>query len=787
MRECNTNRLAAPAGRSVLVRIDFPAEASSRSRRTHTMNRICFLGLVAVLALWPGAVHAGPSDADLQDIIGSVGGVPEQTPVRARLIAESRTVPAGGKVWLGIHLDQDPGWHTYWRNPGDAGLATEVQWELPEGFTVSGLVWPTPHRYVEAGDLTTFGYDGHVVLMAELTAPAGAQGSFTVGAQVSWLMCKALCIPGEDTLSLALQVGPAQAPASTADQALFAEARARWAQDAAPGLGVRTAMELSPLPAGQNAHAALAIDGLTDAATTGWTWFPEYREGLFSGTASGRVEAGRLLIALPLSVEGSVPAGTQLDWGGVLELEPAAADPVFLRVPLPVTVAAAGQRLSADASGLVAAALGAQADPPRAAPTGNLFYYLLLALVGGVILNVMPCVLPVLSLKVMSFVHHAGEDRGVQFRLGLMFTGGVLASFLALAVVVIGLQAAGELVGWGFQFQNPAFVVVMAAVVFAFGLSLFGVYEVILPVQIGGGGGRNGAYAESFLNGVLATALATPCTAPLLGSALGFAFSQPATVILAIFLTTGLGLSLPYLILSMNPSWLRFVPRPGAWMDRFKQLMGFLLMATLIWLLWVLGQQVGLDALARVMAFLLLLGFALWLYGSLLNLSSSRGRRFGVWALVIALIAVGWVQLVRNQVGAAAVAAHAETGGAMAATAFTEERLAAEVSGGNTVFIDFTAAWCMTCKVNEKTVIDTDEVQAVLAELGVVTLVGDWTNRDEAITRVLREHGRGGVPFYAVFPAGRLDDPIVLPEVITRSLVIDALRKAGPSAAVASR
>jgi thiol:disulfide interchange protein len=387
----------------------------------------------------------------------------------------------------------------------------------------------------------------------------------------------------------------------------------------------------------------------------------------------------------------------------------------------------------------------------------------------------------------MSFVHHAGEDGSVQFRLGLMFTAGVLVSFLTLALVVIGLQAAGELVGWGFQFQNPVFVVVMAAVVFAFGLSLFGVYEIILPMQIGGGSGRKGAYAESFLNGVLATALATPCTAPLLGSALGFAFSQPAAVVLAIFLTTGLGLSLPYLVLSLNPGWLRFVPKPGAWMDRFKQFMGFLLMATLIWLLWVLGQQVGLDALASVMAFLLVLGFALWLYGSMLTLSSSTARRSVVWAVVLVLVVGGWTQFVGDRVSAEAVAANAPGAAHGDARAFSVEALEAEVAAGKTVFIDFTAAWCMTCKVNERTVIQSDEVQQTIEELGVVTLVGDWTNRDETITRVLRQYGRSGVPFYAVFPAGRIDDPIVLPEVITRSLLIDALEQAGPSRTVASR
>jgi len=751
------------------------------------MTRLLVFALFIAACLLPVSGWAGPAEDDPSALFDAIGGALEGTPVRARLIAESSAVEGEGTVWLGIHLDQDPGWHTYWKNPGDAGLATEVLWELPAGFSVTGLVWPTPHRYVEAGDLITFGYSGNTLLMAELTVAAGVSGPVTIRATVDWLMCKELCVPGTATVEVTLDIGGAPSTNPAADAALFAAARTRLPQDQVEGLGIRTAYELAPLPAGQRAHAVIAVTGLHDAATTEWTWFPEYREGLFTEEPFSRVDGDRLLVGLPLTVTQEVEGGRSFDWRGVLEVHEEGSEPVFLDVEMPLTVAAAGAAITSPDPELLAAALGTVNGVADATSAGRVLYYLLLALIGGVILNVMPCVLPVLSLKVMSFVHHAGEDRAVQFRLGLMFTGGVLASFLALAAVVIGLQAAGDLVGWGFQFQNPAFVVVMAAVVFAFGLSLFGVYEIILPVQVGGGGGRNGAYAESFFNGVLATALATPCTAPLLGSALGFAFSQPPMVIVAIFLTTGFGLSLPYLVLSLNPNWLRFVPKPGAWMERFKQLMGFLLMATLIWLLWVLGQQIGLDGLAWVMVFLPLLGFALWLYGAMLTLSSSPTRRITVWAVVIALIAGGWIQFVGGHVSAEAVEANAQVTTHGDWIPFSVETLEAEVAAGNTVFIDFTAAWCMTCKVNEATVINSDEVQSRFEELGVVTLLGDWTSRDETITRILRKYGRSGVPFYAVFPGGRIDEPIVLPEVITRSIVIDALNEAGPSASVASR
>jgi thiol:disulfide interchange protein DsbD len=726
-----------------------------------------------------------------------------ETPVRASLVAESTAVAPGGTVRVGLLLEQDEGWHTYWRNPGDSGLATEIVWQLPEGWTAGAIVWPVPHRYVEAGDLVTHGYAGNVVLFTDITAPASARGEVTLRAAVEWLMCRDLCIPGSAEVALTLDVGGTGRTASPAVQRDLDASAARLPRsaDTVESISLAPYLDIRPVPAGQNLSAAVVIEGLDDPDSAEWVWFPYASDHLFTGRFVSTTDDGKLLLGLDVEVAGSAPTGETLPWGGVLEIQDGETTH-FLEYPLPVRIAAEGDLPAATAPEVFATLLGASgdsglfdqdfADVEGAAAKGGLLYYLLLALVGGVILNVMPCVLPVLSLKVMSFVSHAGEDRGVQVRLGLTFAAGVLASFLALALVVIALQAAGDQLGWGFQFQNPAFVVVMAAIVFAFGLSLFGVFEILLPVQMGGGG-KGGAYAESFLNGILATALATPCTAPFLGTALGFAFTQPAWAILAIFVMIAVGLSLPYVLLSLNPAWLRFVPKPGAWMDRFKQGMGFLLMATLVWLLWVLGQQIGLDGLVQVMAFLLVLGFALWLYGSMLNLSSSSTRRSVVWGLVLVLVVGGWWQFLRTPLSSEAIAANtagATTGhsdGDIVWQPFTVETLEAEVAAGNTVFIDFTAAWCTTCKVNEKTVLSTDAVHEKLRELGVVTLLGDWTNRDPVITRVLRQFGRSGVPFYAVFPAGRLDAPIVLPEIITQGLVLEALEEAGPSRASLSR
>lgn len=780
------------------------------------------LVLVVPLLLLAGPASARPPEAAAPTGLPTLGGeVPKQSPVTARLLADPGYLTPEDRrpITLGVHLHMDSGWHTYWKNGGDAGLPTQVEWDLPTGATAGELQWPTPHRYVEAGDLVTFGYQDDVVLLAEFTPPAGLRAGqqLNVRANVSWLMCKELCIPGSAQVELQLPVRSDAAgwPAmSDQDAALLQAARTRLPRPATQwdALSVTSVVSLSAIPAGQSAHVALRVAGLAQPDSVRLTWFPEYLEALELGAPTSRVldksgsDSGpELGFAVPVKLGAAAPAGQQLPVRGVLELQAPAAPPVYLAVDVPVRVAAPEEAVQGVDDQLFARILtgagvgqsvadGGLLDSTHplggatAAPSRSLAYYLLLALVGGIILNVMPCVLPVLSLKVLGFVQHANEDRRTVLQLSLLFALGVLASFAALAIVVIALQAAGQQLGWGFQFQNPVFVVVMAAVVFAFGLSMFGVYEVVLPVQFGGGG-RRGAAAESFVSGLLATALATPCTAPFLGTALGFAFTQPAWAILAIFLTIGVGLALPYVVLSLNPAWLKAIPRPGAWMERFKQAMGFLLMATVVWLLWVLGNQKGLSAVVWTLAFLLALGLALWLHGSLLDLSSGARRRAAVWTASLAIVAAAAVGFLRGPLGQRAAAAAGSAGAAKGADViggvawepFELAALETAVRNGRTVFIDFTAEWCWTCKVNERTVLADAAVTQRMQQLQVLAMKGDWTNRDPVITQVLRRFGRSGVPFYAVFPAGQLGDPIVLPELINASVVLQALEKAGPS------
>ncbi len=710
--------------------------------------------------------------------------------VTARLLSSSKTIVAGKTLELGIHLHMKPGWHTYWQNGGDAGLPTSVQWTLPKGLKAGKILWPTPHRYVEGGELVTYGYMDEVLLLTEITVPPDlpSSGSVEIGAKVSWLMCKALCIPGEAELSLSLPIASQLEPDSSV-AGLFRAAHERLPRtaDQYEGMKSQAYLSMNAVPLGQSAHAAFVVEGPVDFSEAELTWFPRAEAGIQVSQASFERKKGKLSLLVPFALDPDLAPGSETDrLSGVLEIHQGSKE-WYLSLSTPVPVAKEGESIHATHSQIFAALSGA--GPVEAPPLakGPLWHYLLLALVGGVILNVMPCVLPVLSLKVMSFVTHSDRDRATVLKLSLAFSLGVLASFLALALTIVALQGAGQLLGWGFQFQNPTFVVVMIAIVFGFGLSLFGLFEIIPPA--GSFQGSHGLYGEQFFNGVLATILATPCSAPFLGSALGFAFTQPPLSIIAVFLTIGVGLALPYVLLSVNPAWLRFVPKPGPWMERFKQFMGFLLMATVVWLLWVVSQQLGTTGLVRVLWFILVLALALWIHGTYLSLSSSVPRRLLVWTVTLALVVGGWQYFLQETLSAEGIAQAQVTRGAVAEervegvrwVPFSPDALSEAVKSGNTVFVDFTAAWCLTCKANEKAVIDTKEVTNKFKELGVVTMLGDWTQRDPVISKVLREHGRSGVPFYAVFPANRLDDPIVLPEIIDKSLVIDALEKADAS------
>lgn len=700
-------------------------------------------------------------------------------PVRAQLVADVATVSPGAAFGLGVQLKMEEGWHVYWRTSGDSGGPTRIDWTLPAGFEAGQLQWPVPRKftdYIDQDAFITYGYEKATMLAVPVQAPekvaAAPEVEFT--AAVSWLVCSDVCMPGDTTLTLTLPLQQHGSATEAAHQQLFEHYRAQLplAHSAAVPLWVTAhidssssdmvaQVELSVRPRKRGPITELEPD------------FYPYRthEGLefdlLAAHAAPGASTDRLLLSVQIQPYGEVPSRL----GGVLTYLEDDGTRVHRWLELDLTTG----RSTSVMSSSVLAGVDFSGEESQ-----SLAVYLLLAALGGLILNVMPCVLPVISLKLLGFVSQAQEERRRVRQLGASFSAGIVASFAVLAIVVIAIKMGGEQIGWGFQFQSPVFVLVLAGLIFVLSLSLFGMLTINLPgtrTNLGGLADSHGL-TGSFFNGVLATILATPCTAPFLGSALGFAFAEPGEIILAIFIAAGIGMALPYLVLAIEPSWIRAIPKPGAWMEHFKQAMGFLLMATVLWLLWVLGKQLGVEAVIWTAAFLLCLALALWIPARLADLSSSRKQKSWAWGVAIVVIAAGYLSLLHPLVEQERQLSAALPDQYKGWQAFSVERVEQLVAEGNHVFIDFTAEWCWTCKVNKLTVLDGDAVQSRFDELGVQKVRADWTNRNPEITEFLRSFGRSGVPFYVIFPAGRVDHPLVLPELISASMVLERLAEA---------
>ena len=689
-------------------------------------------------------------------------------PVKARLLADVDAVVPGEPFRIGVELKMEEGWHTYWSFSGDAGLPIEIAWRGPAGFAAGPLQWPLPNKYEEEGSLTVYGYAAEVLLLAKAEIPSELMVGDTLrlAAEVAWLVCRELCIPGDASLTLALPVVDTRRPGNHAAQ--FARYAAR-----VPG-ALDEQVEISIAVRGEQDLEVDLRFALGESSFVQGEQAPDFYPLAADDFefSTRRLAADHLVLSLKPYGDGAVESlSGVLVYGldgeiraGVLTLD----------------------LLAAPRSGQIGAGL-LQRDfrAISGATTHALWVYIAFAALGGLILNLMPCVLPVISLKVLGFVKQAGEEAGRVRQLGWAFCGGIVATFLLLALVVLLVKQGGEQVGWGFQFQYPGFVMAMTALVFALALSLFGVYEILLPGTSGDMGclvGREGLLG-SFLNGVLATILATPCTAPFLGSALGFAFAQPAFVVIAIFLAIGIGMALPYAVLALKPAWMGLLPKPGLWMVWFKQLMGFLLMATVLWLLWVLGKQVGVEGVVWTAAFLLGLAIACWIWGQWGSFMH-RGRSQKIARLTaLVLVAGSYLLFLHPLLAVEQELATKEQVGELGWRPFSVEGVEQLVAGGQMVFIDFTAEWCWTCKVNERVVLAQEAVRARFADLDVALVKADWTNRNAEITQLLRAFGRSGVPLYVIFPAGRPDHPLVLPEVITAELVMEKLDEAASLAA----
>ena len=690
--------------------------------------------LLAALAI---GILAGPAVAAPARVDAAA---PAPRKVSVALIGEGASIEPGAPFWVGLRQRIAPGWHTYWLNPGDSGEAPTIDWALPPGFTAGPIVWPRPER-LRVGPAMSYGYTGEVVLLTRLTPPADARpGSrITLRAHVSWLVCEKTCIPEEGDVALTLPVTAGRpAPAPTA-AAIEGARRAVPAPSPWPAT-----MEATP----ETVTVAVAAPGLRPERIAE-AWLVPGRWGVIDHAAEQALTVDERGLTLHIP-RGPLPEATATDLDGVLVVR---------------------ERLERGES-VQAFAVRAAVDRPATAGGVTLVAAVGLALAGGLILNLMPCVLPVLSVKAIALVAHAQTTAGAMRRHGLAYAAGVLVSFGALAGLLIALRAAGAEIGWGFQLQSPLVVGALAYLLFALGLSLSGMLT-IGERWTGLGhrlAGRPG-YVGSFFTGALAAVAATPCTAPFMGVAVGYALSQPPLPALLVFEALGLGLALPFLALSLAPAWRRLLPRPGAWMEHLKQELAFPLYASVAWLVWVVSRQAGADAVALVLGGLLLIAFAAWLHGATRG-TRSAGRRRAASAVALACV-LGALALGPLVAASPAPPAAAAPAGAQSEP-FTPARLAALRAQGTPVFVNFTAAWCITCLVNERVALHSPAVAEAFARRGVVYLKADWTSKSPEIAALLESFGRSGVPLYVVY--GRAaDPPRVLPQILSERTIIEAV------------
>jgi thiol:disulfide interchange protein len=675
--------------------------------------------------------------------------------VKAELVADTSAVVPGKPFTVGLLLRMAPAWHTYWKFSGDAGLPSELKWKLPAGWKIGEIQWPIPLKTIDPGDIQTYGYENEVLLMQEITPPAKPDSSSAkLFADASWLVCERICIPGGATLQLELPASTTSQPANTE---LFARYRRLLPQNW-PGANVATA-DWGRV----GSDLRLQVTSETLANYQAVDFFPLPEQSTVVGHP--RIESrGKNEVVFRIPIESSEKKLSSMAGLLVFSHQPNGEDRAAWQIATPTVVST---------------------TRPAPVPVRGVFTFLLFGLLGGIILNLMPCVLPVISLKIFGFIQQAGQSRQKILRSGVAFTIGIFAWFIALALLMIALKAAGRDVTWGgFQFTNAYFVLALSMIVLVFALNLFGAFEISLPQSMTRGllsTTERKDLLGSFFQGVFATVLATPCTAPFLGTALGFAFSQSPAIILSMFVAIAAGMSAPYLLLSAQPAWLRFLPKPGPWMLHVKQFMGFLLLATLLFLLYVLGAQRGLEGAIWASCFLLVISVACWMKGAFVVPTASAAKRSVVLALMLVLVLMSGIYFIGNKFYSANIAsANSRLQGDW--QAFTPERLQAELEQDRFVFVDFTAAWCLTCKFNEASVLESAEVRQAFQRHGIVKLKADWTNGDPAITKLLQHFGRPGVPLYVLYP-GKSEEPIVFPELLTKSMILEKVETSASSVA----
>lgn len=691
-----------------------------------TLLAVALLGFLATAF----AVESGPTQRDHLSV---------------QLVSNVDAAAPGSTIEVGLRLVHEAEWHTYWLNPGDSGLPTKLQWTVPADVVVSDIRWPVPHR-MDLDPLTNFGYEGETLLPVEVSIPASAVAgtSLDLNVKASWLICREECIPGDAELQLAVPIGSASTPDARWQPVFHAAAQSApqpmpWKTRVSENadtievliedqgqLESISDVELFPFSTTLIAHRAGNVRRLSTGELQVTTPKSDYFEAL-SGDANFLVAYG----------DGENRRGFYISTGDVT-------------------------------AALAAPATSAAATVPAAQPT--LVAAFLFAFVGGLLLNLMPCVLPVLSLKALGLAEHA-HDRATSKRHGLLYLAGTLVCFVSLAGILLGLRAAGEALGWGFQLQTPWVVASLAMLMTVMGLSLSGTFEfgtswMGMGQQLTEGNNSRSA----FFSGALAAIVASPCTAPFMGPALGFAVTQPAVIAIGVFMALALGLALPIVALSFAPALARWLPKPGAWMVRFKQLLAYPLYLTAIWLLWVLGRQLGADGMALTLVGLVALVLALWIWRSMQpNLIPRVAATLAFAGAAASVAALGQLPAMGTAAAADAPTSIARPWSSNALNELREQ--------GKPVLVNMTAAWCITCLANERVALSSQPVRDSLSRLGVTYLKGDWTNRDENITQYLAQFGRNGVPLYVLYPSGG-GEPEVLPQILTPTLVTTALERA---------
>lgn len=669
-------------------------------------------------------------------------------PVEAELVAERTALVAGDTNWVALRLKPDPQWHVYWRNPGDSGIPTKLEWQLPEGIEAGDIVWPYP-QIQRLGDLANYGYEKETLHLVPLSVAESAHGEQKLRATAKWLVCKDICIPGSTELELDLPVSDAAQPNPRWTSA-FASTRAAVPKGEPDWPALFTV---------EHNTVSLEVDTPSVQRASRISFFP-YASDLVNHAKPQRfaIEGEKLRLsqaASPYFVE----APKRVD--GVLVIEHGEHDTQAYEISARPGVVSRVDAVDASTLSAGPVPLAAAPQAPDHAPT-SLLLVLGLALLGGLVLNLMPCVFPVLSLKALSLTRAGREGQRSQ---SLAYSAGVVLSCVGAATAILALQRAGQAVGWGFQLQSPLFVGLLIYLLFALALSLSGVATFgTRLMNLGQGLTEKKGLSGAFFTGVLAVVVASPCTAPFMGTALGYAVTQPPLLALTVFAVLGLGLALPFLIIGFVPAAARLLPKPGAWMERFKQLMAFPLYLSVVWLLWVLARQLDAGAAAQLMVGLVLIAFVLWLW-------SAHGLIASLSKLAAAALAVALLIMLPN-VDADRDAAPARSS-ALISEPWSTTRVAELRGEGRTIFVDFTADWCLSCKVNERVALHSARVEQAFRDGDVAVLVADWTKADPAITAELARFKRNGVPLYLVYVRG--GEPKVLPQLLTPNLLVDAL------------